>query len=200
MTETPPTDFASLIARAAEGDPAALDELSRQYEPKVRLVARVMLGPGLRPYLESIDLAQSVHHSILVGLRDSKFSVASPEQLVALALTVLRRKAGRHWRHLRRQSRLSGAFRPGTEELPDVLTALCSTEENPADSAERRDQIRQLCDRLDEDERRMLELLVDGHSQNETADLMGVSRVALRVRLTRLRRRLAAAGLDADWF
>jgi hypothetical protein len=42
-------DFAALQARARGGDRAALDELARTYEPKFRLVARVLLGPALRP-------------------------------------------------------------------------------------------------------------------------------------------------------
>src|SRR5262245_24241491 len=46
-------DFTSLMARARGGDRDAADRLIREYEPKVRLVARVLLGPALRPYLDS---------------------------------------------------------------------------------------------------------------------------------------------------
>ena len=64
----------------------------RQYEPEVRIVARVLLGPALRPHLDSIDLVQSVHRSLLVGLRQNKLEIGGLEQLIGLVLTMLRRK------------------------------------------------------------------------------------------------------------
>ena len=42
-----------------------MEELVAAYEPEVRLVARVRLGTALRPYLDSVDLVQSVHRSVL---------------------------------------------------------------------------------------------------------------------------------------
>jgi RNA polymerase sigma-70 factor (ECF subfamily) len=200
LPDTPAPDFPSLLARAAEGDAAAMDELVRQYEPKVRLVARVLLGPALRPYLDSADLAQSVHKSIVLGLRDHKFQVDGADQLVGLALTVLRRKAAKHWRKLQRQRRLSGdGSARSTDSLPGVLTALSSPDGDPAAEAQFRDQMDHLCGHLDEAERRILDLRLDGHTPAEIADQLGVSRVALRVRLTRLRQRLHAAGVVTDW-
>src|SRR5258708_25204250 len=103
----PGGDFASVLARARGGDRAALDQLAREYEPKLRLVARVLLGPALRPYLDSVDLVQSVHKSLLLGLRGDKFALDTPDDLLALALTLVRRKVARQWRRLQRQHRLS---------------------------------------------------------------------------------------------
>jgi RNA polymerase sigma-70 factor (ECF subfamily) len=197
-TDHAPT-FAELVARAGRGDSAALAELVREYEPKVRVVARVLLGPALRPYLDSVDLAQSVHKSIFIGLRDNKFELAGPDQLVGLALTVLRRKAARHWRHLQRQRRLSGDGNTKADSLPGLLTALSSPETDPATEAQFRDQVEHLCTHLDESERRILDLRLEGHTPSEIADRIGVSRVALRVRLTRLRQRLQATNVVTDW-
>jgi RNA polymerase sigma-70 factor (ECF subfamily) len=199
VSEATNSRFATLLAQAAQGDPAALAELSNQYAPKVRMVARVLLGPALRPYLESCDLAQSVHKSIMIGLRDGRFSIDGPDALVALALTVLRRKAGRHWRQVRRQNRLSGGATQGSEGLEGLLESLQSSESDPANAVQTRDQIEQLCAHLDEVDRRILEAMLAGHSQAEAAELVSVSRVALRVRLTRLRQRVRAAGLTLDW-
>ena len=91
MTPAAPS-FAVLFSRARQHDPEAVSELCRQYEPRVRLVARVLLGPALRPALDSMDLVQSVHRSLLIGIREEKFDVSTPENLIALALTLLRRK------------------------------------------------------------------------------------------------------------
>jgi hypothetical protein len=47
-----PEDFAVLLDRARGGDQAALTRLVGLYEPKVRLVARLRLGPPARASLQ----------------------------------------------------------------------------------------------------------------------------------------------------
>jgi RNA polymerase sigma factor (sigma-70 family) len=189
--------FADLLEQARRGDQVALARLAREYEPKVRLVARVLLGPALRPYLDSLDLVQSVHHSLLAGLRRQQFDVSTPDQLLALAVTLVRRKVATHWRRLRRQQRLSHGA--AADSLPDLLTGLSSPQPDPARQAQFRDQVRQLCDNLDETERRVLSLRLEGYSTAEIAGDLGISNIALRVRLTRLRQRLQAGGVLDDW-
>jgi RNA polymerase sigma-70 factor (ECF subfamily) len=191
-------EFTALLDRARRKDPEALAQLVRSYESKLRLVARVLLGPALRPYLDSVDLVQSVHRSLLVGLRDDKFALAGPEQLLALALTIVRRKVARQWRHNQRQRRLANETSPGAN-LPDLLLSLQSTEADPARAAQHNDAVRHLCGSLDEAERRMLELRLQGHSTAEMAAALELNPVALRVRMTRLRQRLRASGVLDDW-
>src|SRR5262249_31252054 len=182
----PAEDFAALLARARRGDQAALTELVRQYEPKLRIVARVLLGPALRPYLDSMDLVQSVHRSLLIGLRRDKFDIATPEQLLALARTMVQRKVARHWRRLQRQQRLSGGASPGGN-LPPLLMARSSPQDAPARAAEFNDQVEHLCRDLEASQRRMLELRLRGYSTAEIAQDLGIHPIALRVRMTRLR-------------
>jgi RNA polymerase sigma-70 factor (ECF subfamily) len=191
-------DFAALVARGRQGDQEALAQLAQQYEPKVRLVARVLLGPALRPYLDSVDLVQSVHRSLLLGLREEQFDFSNPDKLIALALTVVRRKVARHWRRLRRQQRLDGRASEGGD-LAQLLTSLSSPQGDPALAAQFNDQIRHLCADLSETERRMLDLRLQGYSTAEIAGQLGLNPVALRVRLTRLRQRLQVAGVLDDW-
>src|SRR5262245_61873842 len=146
------SEFTDLLARARGGDREALHQLARDYEPKLRLVARVLLGPALRPYLDSVDLVQSVHRSLLLGLRQDKFAVAGPENLMALALTLVRRKVARQWRRAQRQRRQGGA-----DGLAEVLTSLSSPEaarlaREPGASPARRAAVK----RLDQAQKRFL--------------------------------------------
>lgn len=191
-------EFAALLQKARGGDPAAVAQLCRQYESKVRLVARVLLGPALRPYLDSVDLVQSVHRSLLLGMRKDKFDISTPENLIALALTLVRRKVARQWRHLQRQQRLSHGP-ADTANLPQLLTSLSSPQPDPARAAQFSDLVRQLCDGLSAAERRMLEMRLQGYSTEEVARDLGLNPVAMRVRLTRLRQRLRARGVIDEW-
>jgi RNA polymerase sigma-70 factor (ECF subfamily) len=193
----PPNEFAALLERGRQGDPNALRILAQQYEFKVRLVARYLLGPALRPYLDSMDLVQSVHRSLLLGLRQDKFNISTPENLMALALTLVRRKAARQWRRMRRQRRLdSGSAEGGS--LSQLLTSLSTPLPDPARTVQFNDQVEHLCGNLDATERRLLELRLQGYSPAEVAAQLGLSVNAYYVRLSRLRQRLRDSGVLDD--
>ncbi len=197
MAETK-ADFAELIERARQSDHDAMTALCLQYEPKLRVVARVLLGPALRPHLDSVDLVQSVHRAVIVGLNDDKFELSTPEQLIALALGIVRRKVARHWRKLRRQQRLStGAA--AIDPLPQLLKNLGSQEIDPAVAIQSREQIDMLCQQLNETERQILQMRADGYSTAEIAEHLQLNSTTLRVRMTRLRERLRSNNVITDW-
>lgn len=192
------TDFAGLMERARGQDPDAIEALCQKYEAKVRVVARVLLGPALRPHLDSVDLVQSVHRTLMLGIRDDKFDISSPEKLVALAMTIVRRKVARHWRKLKRQQRISSGA-AGIDTLPNLLTNLSSAETDPAAAAQFQDQVEQLCQQLSDTERQILQARADGYSTAEIADQLNLNHTTLRVRMTRLRERLRTEGVMNDW-
>ena len=192
-------DFSELMRLARSGDAQALDRICRHYEPIVRVTARVLLGPALRSHFDSIDLVQSVHRSLLIGLRDQKFDITSPEKLVALANAMVQRKIGRNWRKASRQKRLEF----GNSDSSSVEQSLCSlysAEVPPEQAAANNDAIGELCRHLSSEERRMLELRMEGHNSNEVAAILDMHPVAIRVRWTRIRKRLEEAGITPDWF
>ena len=192
-------DYADLLDRARAGDPAAFGELARIYEPELRIIARVRLGTALRPHLDTIDLVQSVHRSLLVGLRGGNFDVSTPERLVALALEMVRRKAARKWRHVRREQRLSHGGQ-SDETLSQRLASLASAETDPARAALAKDAIDHVCRDLADVDRQLLELRLEGYSTVQAARELNQDPDVLRVRLSRLRRRLRKRGAMLDWF
>jgi RNA polymerase sigma factor (sigma-70 family) len=191
-------EFAALLKQARGGDARALTELAQKYEREVRIVAHVLLGPALRPYLDSLDLVQSVHRSLLLGLRNNKYDISSPEKLVALALTMVRRKIARNWRHLRRQQRLPD-HAADTSHPSQFLTSLAGAETDPAQAAQFSDAVQHVCRSLDDTERRLVELRLQGYSTADAARELGLDADVLRVRLSRLRQRLRAAGALTEW-
>jgi len=50
------SEFTALMLRAGNGDIAAQQNICERYERQVRIVLRVILGPQLRPYLDTVDL------------------------------------------------------------------------------------------------------------------------------------------------
>jgi RNA polymerase sigma-70 factor (ECF subfamily) len=189
--------FQTLLRQASDGDRQAQATICDQYQQQVLIVARVLLGPLLRPHLDSVDILQSVHKSLLAGLRGDKFDISSPEKLVSLACSMVRRKVARKWRKHRRQSR----FETGTssQSLQQSLSALVRDEQSTDQKVELADQIAKLHENLTPIERIMLERRLDGFTTGEVAAELQINPVAVRVRWTRLRQRLEAAGIVADW-
>jgi RNA polymerase sigma-70 factor (ECF subfamily) len=194
----PQDEYAVLVEQARAGDQAALDRLTRQYEKELRLFARVQLGLALRPYLDTLDLVQSVHRSLMMGLRQNKFDVSRPQDLLALALTMVRRKVARHWRRMQRQKRLE-AEPSGEPSAPRLLAELSCPQADPAAAAQFQDAVRHLWEHLDPTERRVMELRLEGCTTPEIADELGLDKNTLRVRLFRLRQRLQEAGVLTEW-
>ncbi len=192
-------DFNELMCKAREGDADALQRLSEVYEKELRLVARVQLGPALRPYLDSLDLVQTVHRSIMMGLKDHKFEINTPDHLIGLALTMVRRKVARHWRRMQRQQRMSFHGQAGEEQTTNVLTDLSSGEGDPAKNAQLRDAVQHLWNHLDEVERSVMTLRMQGLTTVEVAKRLELDADVLRVRLSRLRQRLRQAGVLSEW-
>ncbi len=188
--------FLDLLARAREGDEEAMSDLVRQYEAEVRIVARARLGAALRPYIDSVDLVQSVHRSLIIGLRNDRFELASPENLIALAVSIVRRKVARHWRRVRRQQRLSAQLDP-TQELSHVLVSLSQDNVDPAAIVTMKDQVESVLRTLDENDRQLIELRLEGFGTAEAARKLGLDPDVSRVRLNRLRKRLEASGVKA---
>lgn len=191
----PSHDFAALLVRAKQGDQAALTELVRRYEPDLRIVVRARLGQALRPYLDSMDVVNSVHHVLIRGLRNDQFQVDSPVRLLGLLATLVRNKIARHWRKLRRQQRLDGSS-VNAGGIEQVLMALSDSTDDPARTAALRDAVERICRDLDPIDRRLLELRIEGYTTAEAAVLMNRDAGVLRVRLQRLRQRLAEQGID----
>lgn len=193
------TDFSDLMDRVRSGEEEALAELITQYEPAVRRAARALLGPALRPHLDSLDISQSVHFTLMMGFREKRFHIESPEKLVALTATLVRRKVARHWRRLRREDRLEGAGHTAEDWL-EGIASLAHPVEDPASPVVYEEEFRRAMNAMSPLERQLVELRLLGHTTAEAARRLGQCPDVLRVRLGRLRKQLREAGYLADWF
>ena len=192
-------NFDELLRNARTGDEIAISELVRRYEPEVRMVARARLGAILRPHLDSVDLVQSVHKSLLLGLRAERYDISSPEKLVALATTIVRRKVARQWRKLKRQQRLSGQQHVDASDLQELLVSMSGSDSDPAATAAVRDATAHVLQELSDVEKQVVELRLEGFTTVEVARELGLDADVLRVKLSRLRRRLRDRGLMSEF-
>jgi RNA polymerase sigma-70 factor (ECF subfamily) len=189
----PAENLAALFKRVQEGDEIALAALVEQYGPVLRRVARSLLGPALRSHLDSLDLVQSVHRILLVCLREHKLELDSPEHLLGLALTLIRRRVARHWRQLKQEASRAADTTAGEQAVPAR-----GDEADPTRKPQLTDEVERLFRTLNESDRHLLELRLLGYSTADVARQLGVDARVLRVRLGRLRKRLREDGLLDD--
>jgi len=185
---TSSNEFQLLMSKAMDGQSDAVATLILRYEPQIRVVVRARLGASLKPYLDSMDIVQSVHRDMITGLQRGQFEIESQEKLIALAATIVRRKIARHWRHLKQEA----AF-------PEYELADPRPVDEPVDVLSAQELSDEILDRLDEEDRKVLELRILGHSTAEAARRLGLNPNVVRIRLSRLRKKLGAmAGLDSQ--
>lgn len=184
-------EFAALLAWAVEktDDNAALSELMSIYEPDVRRAASVLLGKDLRSSFDANDLVQSVHLRLIIHIRGGKLTPSSPAQLRAAALTLLRQNVIQHWRRRRCQVRHATAMAT-RNRLTDGNDLTASEEFDPAKMVAYQDFLEWVGRRLREDERRIVVMRLEGYRTHEIAAELGIATGVLRVRLSRLRKRL----------
>ena len=185
---------AELLARFQAGDERCLAELLHDFEPEIRRVARLRLGPLLRPHLDSLDMVQSVCVTLIEGFRRDQFTVTQPEQLVALAAGIIRRKIARTWRRLRTQIAAQASSIDRGENRPHCGGTAVDVHD-PAAEIQRQHDLEELLSHVDLEDRQLLELRLAGFSTAEAARQMGANADVLRVRLSRLRKRLEASGI-----
>lgn len=192
------TEIQATLDRASAGDAKAIAELVEQFEPEIRVIARRQLGPALRPYLDSMDIVQSIHRTLFVGLQNEQFHFSSPERLMAFVSMLVRRKTARQWRKHRRQQRESGVA-VSDEGVSDFMLAW-RTREEATDQVAQREQIEEILNHLDETDRKLVTLRMEGRSTAEAARMLDLDPDATRVRLSRLRKRLNQTPMFAKFF
>ncbi len=182
--------FTELVAAAGRGDEEALTRLLEYCEPKFRIIARVSLGPLLRPQLDTMDLVQSMKRMLIPGLRAGLYELDSPDQLVALAATIIRRKVALYWRRQKKQAvlRLTEQALTGEE---DALV------EHRIQDWENEELLARLLESLTEEERQLFRMQLEGLTIVEIARHLGCRPGPLRARLSRLRKKLRSlAGIS----
>jgi len=114
-----------------------------------------------------------------------------------LAVTIVQRKAAKHWRQLKRQQRMSG-HDESQDELLETILSLRSERKDETDEVANRELLSQWLAGMDPIERRLIELRLEGYSTVEIAEMLDLDPDVLRVKLSRLRKRMRERGLEDD--
>jgi RNA polymerase sigma-70 factor (ECF subfamily) len=188
--------FADFIQRIRTGDEQAAVDLVRRYETTIRIEVRAHLtDPSLYRLFDSMDICQSVLASFFVRAAAGDYELENPRQLLKLLVGITRNKVAFQARKHRTQRR------DNRRQVRDDLQDLDIADRTPPPDrlAEGQNLLREVRDRLNDEERKVADLRGIGKSWPEIAEELGGTAEARRKQLTRALDRVAEElGLEEE--
>lgn len=189
----PDDNFAELIARVRTGDELAAAQLVQRYERAVLRCVRSRLGHDMRRAMDSMDIMQSVHRSLLMGLRHDKFQFSNSQQLLALAIVMVQRKVARKWRSMKKLE--VNRIASQSESAISLLNQIESGDPTVSRVACADEMLQSFLSRLNELDQELVRLKLAGNSSSDAARVLQSDPAFIRMRWSRLRRKLREEGL-----
>jgi RNA polymerase sigma factor (sigma-70 family) len=181
-----------LVARWQAGDQQAADELFRRYASRLIALARSRLTARIKQRVDPEDVVQSACRSFFVGARAGKYQLQRGGDLwrllVAITLHKLQDQVKRHTTE-KRGIASERAF--GSEDsLLGIQAHVWARDPSPVEALALVDELEEAMRGLEPPERRMLELRLHGHSLEEIAEAVQLSRWTVRRVLERVKQHL----------
>jgi RNA polymerase sigma-70 factor (ECF subfamily) len=183
--------FIDFLSRLQAGDDAAARELFQRFASRLLALARCRFGGGLRHKVDPEDVVQSAYKSFFRCYDEGKIEVVSWDSLWGLlTLITLRKCADRvaYHRAERRDAAREVAPPPDAEGAPWLEPF--GREPTPLEAAELGETVERLFAVLDEDERPVLELSLQGYTTREISERLGRAERTVRLLRECVRKRL----------
>jgi RNA polymerase sigma factor (sigma-70 family) len=174
-----PVDYASLVSRLAQGDPAAEAALADYFAPRMR----AMMLARTRDAELARDLAQDALVALLQALRQGQ--LRDHERLAAFAHGIARNIVNNYFRTRQRE--------PQSQPLLEEMAVSDPSKDRAEEEEERLTLVRRGLADLSPSDREILKMtLADGLKPGEIADRLGLTPEVVRARKSRAQKRIVA--------
>jgi RNA polymerase sigma-70 factor (ECF subfamily) len=186
------SSFADVMARLRAGDEAAAREVFQRFVRRLVRLARERFGQALRRRVDPEDAVQSAYKSFFLRYGAGKLEVQDWGSLWSLLTVITLRKCvdrvdyhRAQRRDIRRETR-AHAETTGSEPWWEAV----SREPTPEEAAVLAETVEHILRGLEENERPMLEMSLQGYTSEEIGKRLGVSERTVRRVRERVRKRL----------
>jgi RNA polymerase sigma-70 factor (ECF subfamily) len=183
--------FAEFLGRLRAREDTAARELFQRFASQLIALARGHFDARLKRKVDPEDIVQSAYKSFFVRYGDGNLEVVNWNSLWGLlTLITLRKCAERaaYYRAQRRDVKREVSAPAGAEGEPWLETL--GREPTPLEAAELGETVEQLFASLDEDERPVLELSLQGYTTREISEQLGRAERTVRLLREVVRKRL----------
>jgi RNA polymerase sigma-70 factor (ECF subfamily) len=183
--------FAEFLALLHSGDDAAAQELFGRFAHQLIALTLRHLDAGLRQKVDPEDVVQSVFKSFFARYGEEKLDVVNWNSLWGLLALITVRKCSERAAYHRAECRDAAreVSPPPGEEAAPWLEPL-GREPTPLEAAVLRETVKQLFAELDEEERPILELSLQGYTTREISEQLGRAERTVRLLREVIRHRL----------
>jgi RNA polymerase sigma-70 factor (ECF subfamily) len=168
---TSPDSSAELLARWRAGDEQAAGKLWRRYAVRLIALARKRLSASMNRHVDPEDLVQSAYRCFFAGDRGQRYVLRHSGDLwrllVAITLHKVHDQAKRH-RAKKRDLSLEQHFGEATS-LQQLQTQMLAHDPTPAEAAALTDELELILRALTAEQRRMVEMRLQGYQLDEIA-------------------------------
>ncbi len=177
----------ALLEQCRTGSEDAATELYGRYFKRLRALAELRCGASLAHRLDAEDIVQSVFRTFFRGVKQGFYDVPAGEDLwkllLVIALNKIRAK-GAHHHAAKRDSRVTQTIETND---PAVEQSLMRDEFSPVFMNM---VLKEALGQLDDRQREMVELRIQGHEVSEIAEKTGRSKRTVERNLQEIRNRL----------
>ena len=186
-----PDSFAEFLDRLRGGDDAAATELFGRFAHQLIALALRHIDAGLRHKVDPEDVVQSAFKSFFLRYGDGKLEVVNWNSLWGLLTLITVRKCAERAAYHRAECR-DGAREVSPPRGEDAAPWMepFGREPTPLEAAVLSETVEELLAGLDEDERPILELSLQGYTTREISDRLGRAERTVRLLREGLRHRL----------
>ena len=190
--------FQALMDRLRRGEGDAAQQIFQQFGQRLIALARSRMNGMVRRKVDPEDVMQSVFKSFFRRQADEPFDLKGWDGLWALLTVLTLRKCGHRTQHFRAQCRdiqREVVFQASPEDSHVTWEAI-AREPTPSEAAMLNETVEELLRSLDERDRRIVELSLQGYSVVEVAVDVGCAERTVQRLLARIKQRLERLGTD----
>ena len=183
--------FTNFLTRLQARDDAAAGELFSRFAGQLIALARGRIGGGLRHKVDPEDVVQSAYKSFFHRYGDGNLEAVSWNSLWGLLVLITVRKcAERAAYHLAERRDVNREVAPPAGADSTFRLEPLGREPTPSEAAMLSETVEQLFAGMDEDERPVLELSLQGYTTREISERLGRAERTVRLLRECVRKRL----------
>jgi RNA polymerase sigma-70 factor, ECF subfamily len=183
--------FADFLARLHNRDDAAAQELFGRFAHQLIALARKHIDAGLRHKVDPEDVVQSAYKSFFFRYGEGKLDVVNWNSLWGLLTLITARKCAERAAYHRAERRdAAREVSPPPEDEGAPWLEPFGREPTPLEAAMLSETVERLLAGLDEEERPILELSLQGYTTREISEMLGRAERTVRLLREGVRHRL----------
>jgi RNA polymerase sigma-70 factor (ECF subfamily) len=192
--------FLDWMARLHARDDDAAREVFQRFARRLIALVRHQFGPALQNRIDPEDVVQSAYKSFFHRFDEGKFALGNWDSLWGLLTLITLRKCADRVEYHKAQCRdvAREVAAPSGAEGGAPWQEAVGREPTPLEAAVLNETVEQLLAALDEDERQVVELSLQGYTTREISERLGRAERTVRLLRECVRNRLEAMQRDGS--